>query len=951
MSDSPASDAPRLVLIDGHALAYRAYHALPQTMTAADGEPTNATYGFATMLFEVLSGFEPTHLAVAFDAGRSGREEIYPEYKATREAMDDALRIQMDRIDELVQTFGVPVYRADGWEADDVLATLADQAVEAGADTLIVTGDTDLYQLVRPGVRVVTSGRRFGDAVVYDEARVQDRYGVPPGRLVEWKALKGDKSDNIPGVPGIGDKGATNIVQAFDSLEAAIEGVDEISAKRARESLRENADLARLSLRLVTIRHDAPVELALDAARFGDYDREAVKDLFRRLDFRSLAERIPAGPEGEEAPPPAPEELGDYRIVDTPEALEALMARLAGAERLAFDTETTGTDPMRAELVGLALSDEPGRGWYLPVGHLRPEADETPTQAAMPGMEPPGEDVDASAAANAAEDADGPRNLPLELALEAVRPLLEGDTPKVAHHIKYDALILRRLGIELGGPLFDTMLAAWIVRPGSRGYGLKELAWSRLGIEMTPIKELIGTGRKQITMAEVPVLDAGRYAAADVDMTLRLAAQLDPELDELDQRALFEGLEMPVSAVLTDMEEAGIRVDTGVLDVIRAELDERAEALSTEIFEAAGHSFNIGSPQQLGEVLFGEMGIPATRKTKTGWSTSASALAGLEADHPIVAAVLAWRHVAKLKGTYVDALPALVNPDTGRIHTSWHQTGAVTGRLSSSDPNLQNIPIRTALGGQIRRAFVAEPGACLVAADYSQVELRILAALSGDETLRAVFAAGGDIHAATAAYLFDKEPEEVSSDERRVAKTVNFGTVYGISAFGLASRIGMGRTEAQEFIDRYFERYGAVRAYFDRVLEGAAETGYVETLLGRRRYFPELLEGARVDHQSRARAEREAINAPLQGSAADITKRAMLDLHDALEAEGLRARLLLQVHDELVLEAPEDERDAVARLTRDRMAGAAELDGVELVVDVSTGPSWAYLSPYDLDAG
>lgn len=950
MSDPATPDEPRLLLIDGHALAYRAFHALPQTMTATDGEPTNASFGFATMLLEVLDAFRPSHIAVAFDAGRSGRDEIYPEYKATRAEMDDSLRLQMDRIREIVASLGIPEYRAEGWEADDVIATLADQARDEGVDTLVVTGDTDLFQLVRPGVRVVTSGRRFGDTIIYDEARVEDRYGVTPAQLVEWKGLKGDSSDNIPGVPGIGDKGASAIVKAFGSVESAIERVEEVTPTRARNSLRDNAEQARLSVRLVRIRHDAPVRLELERARFGDFDREAVVELFRRLDFRSLADRIPGVP-GEEQAQASSEPEGEYRIVATMEELGDLVARMEGPRRVAFDTETTSTDAMRARLVGLALSDETGRGWYVPIGHVAPPAPAGATQAALPGTEPEPAPED-EAEGSQGEDGDGqPANLPLEAVLEAVRPLLEGPTPKVAHHAKYDALVMRRQGVELGGPLFDTMLAAWIVRPGSRGYGLKELAWSRLGVEMTPIQELIGRGKKQITMAEVPAADAGRYAAADVDMTLRLAEQLDPELDERDQRALFEDLEMPVSAVLTDMEEAGIRVDTGVLDVIRAELDKRADALSEEIYEIAGHSFNIGSPQQLGEVLFGELGLPATRKTQTGWSTSASALAGLELEYPIVASVLAWRHVSKLRGTYVDALPELINPETGRIHTSWHQTGAVTGRLSSSDPNLQNIPVRTELGGQIRRAFVADPGQVLLAADYSQVELRILAALSGDPTLREVFATGGDVHAATAAYLFDKEPADVNAEERRVAKTVNFGTVYGISAFGLASRIGMSRSEAQDFIDRYFERYGAVRAYFDRVLESAAETGYVETLFGRRRYFPELLEGARVDHQSRARAEREAINAPLQGSAADITKRAMIDLHRGLAERGLRARLLLQVHDELVLEAPEDELEEVARLTRDRMVGAAELDGVALEADVSTGPSWADLSPYALATG
>jgi len=944
------SSSPTLLLVDGHALAYRAYHALPPTLSARDGEPTNATFGFTSMLIDVLRAHAPTHAAVAFDAGRTGRDQIHPAYKANRVAMDDAMRLQMARINEVVEAFGIPIYRIEGWEADDVIATLAGQAAARGVDTLIVSGDSDLYQLIDAHTRVVTSGRRFGDPVVYDAARVVERYGVQPAQLVDWKGIKGDPSDNIPGVPGVGEKSATQLLQRWGSLEDALLNLDAVEPARLREALRAHAEVARLGVRLVAIRHDAPVALDLDACAWDAFDRERVMALFRQLDFRALAERLPepttaAGSTAESdgsAERHGPD--GQYAVVDTLEGLAALVTRLRTAARLAFDTETTNKDPMRASLVGIALSDGPDHGWYVPVAHRAAVPDDLPVQTVLPGTED-------HAAAVAARPVEAPRNLPLVDVLAALAPVLAGASVKVAHHAKYDALVLRRAGLEVAAPLFDTMVAAWLIDPGRRGFGLKDLAWSRLGVEMTPITALIGSGRNQITMAEVPVSEAAPYAAADVDMTLRLAALLDPELDACGARELFETLEMPVSAVLTDMEEVGIRVDPSVLDGIRTELAARADALAERIHTAAGRPFNIASPAQLGQVLFAELGLPAARRTATGISTSADALADLAPLHPIVRDVLDWRHVAKLRGTYVDTLPLLIHPETGRVHTSWMQTSTVTGRLSSTDPNLQNIPVRSELGGQIRRAFVAEPGWQLLAADYSQMELRILAAVSGDEALRAVYREDGDVHAATAAFLFDKPTSAVTANERRIAKTVNFGTVYGISAFGLARQVALSRTESQAFIDRYFERYQGVRRYFDDQLQRAAEVGYVETLFGRRRYFPELRPSARVDHSARQRAEREAINAPIQGSAADITKRAMVTIHAALRDAGMRTRLLLQVHDELVLEAPKAEVSKAAELVRSLMERAAELDGVALVADVSTGPNWAELAPYARSKG
>ena len=965
------SDRPTLVLVDGHALAYRAFHALPPDMMSRDGEPTNASFGFASMLLQILDVHAPDHLAVAFDKGLTGRDEIYPEYKATRTAMDDSLVRQMDRIREIVEVLDVPVYICDGWEADDVLATLASQAADEGLDTLIVTGDTDLFQLVDEHTRVVTSGRRFSDIIVYDEERVRTRFGVEPAELVEWKGLTGDTSDNIPGVPGIGAKTATTLISTWGTVESAIEHAEEISGARARNALIAHADQARMSVELVRIRRDAPTKIDTDKTAWGGYDRAAVAELFRKLDFRTLLNRLP-DEQGDGEPvddtPNTPD--GIYEIVDTPEALQALADRLSKSSRFAFDTETTGTDPMQAKLVGIALSDVPGYGWYVPIGHYPPEAsnEEVLQQGSLFGMDSDSDDgteesdVDGAPAASksATSEAEGDvddeeavdtervdRNLPLDVVLTALRPALTGSAEKIAHHMKYDVLILRRLGLEVAHPVFDTMVAAWVAEPGGRGFGLKDLAFSMLSFEMTPIKELIGTGKKQITMAEVSVSDAAPYAAADVDMTLRLAERLRKSLDEKGARPLFDDLEMPVAWVLADMEEAGIRVDPDVLTEIRVDLVARAESLEAAIHAAAGREFNIGSPQQLGKVLFEELGLPPTRKTKTGYTTAAGALEPMAAEFPIVKDIVDWRHMTKLIGTYVDALPALINPETQRIHTSWLQTSAVTGRLSSSEPNLQNIPIRTTAGERIRQAFVAEPGNVLIAADYSQIELRILAALSQDPSLIAVFESGGDIHAATAAFLFDKAPADVDKNERRVAKMVNFGTVYGISAFGLAARIDMSREDAQAFIERYFDQYPGVRDFFDQLTASAKQRGFVETVLGRRRYFPELVAGSPADHQSRQRAEREAINAPLQGSAADITKLAMLGVHRKLREMKLGGRLLLQVHDELVLEVPEAHLGQISEMVRETMESAYVLDNVRLVVDVAAGPDWSSLEDID----
>lgn len=939
MSTPPAGPTPLLLLVDGHALAYRAFHALREPMSAPDGEPTGATFGFTNMLLAALAAYRPSHLAVAFDKGRSGREQLYPPYKANRAARPPELDRQLERIAEIVAAFNIPVYALEGFEADDVLGSLSAQAEAAGIDCLLLTGDSDLLQLVGPYTRVAISGRRMADAEVYDADRVRERYGVAPAELAEWKGLKGDSSDNVPGVAGIGEKGATELIRAHGTVEAVLAAAPAFKPGRLRDNLIAQAEQARLSTRLCRIMRDLPVTLDLPAVALGGYDRDTVLALFRRLAFRSLIERLSlldgtAGQAGAGAGSSAPKvpapPKGDYRLVASLSDLEALVRRLAAAPRLAFDTETTGVDPLQARLVGIALSDAPGTGWYIAVGHGGADAGWGAGSGAPGGQLAMA--LDGGSAARC--------NLPLDTVLGLLTPLLTGPALKVAHHAKYDLTVLAMAGLAVRPPVYDTLVAAWLVEPGRRGLGLKDLAFSELGVEMTPISALIGKGKGQRTMAEVDPEEAAAYAAADVDMTLRLADWAEPQLDERGARDLFDGLEMPLMWVLAAMEQVGIRVDPEVLALIARDLHVRAAELEAEVHRQVGHPFNLASPKQLSEVLFGQMGIPPTRKTDRGYSTDADALADLAPQYPIIQLIQEHRHLRKLLGTYVEALPLLINPRTLRIHSSWQQTGAVTGRLSSTEPNLQNIPVRSELGGQIRRAFVAEPGWRLLAADYSQMELRILAALSADPALRQVYAEGGDIHADTAAYLFQKEAAAVSSNERRLAKIVNFGIVYGMGAFGLARSTGWSRTEAAAFIDRYFTRYSGVRDYFDQVLADCAQRGYVSTLLGRRRYFPLLRDGAAVDGNTRARLEREAINAPIQGSAADITKRAMVDLHAALAAGGYRSRLLLQVHDELLLEVPEEELAAVAPLTASIMRGCVPLEGVPLEVDLAVGANW-----------
>ncbi len=924
----------RLILIDGHALAYRAFHALPlEGFATRDGEPTNATYGFTSTLLHILQELQPDYIAVCFDAGHSGRDEIYPDYKAHRDRMPDEMRVQMERIRQIVQAFGIPIFEVPGVEADDLMGALARQAASRGLETVIVTGDKDLLQLVSLGVKVFLAGRRLSDGTVYDEEAVRVRYGgLSPAQLRDFKALVGDKSDNIPGVNGVGEKGATELLRKYGSLEEIYSHLDEVTPPRYREALEKNRDAAFLSRQLATIRTDLPVQLNLEECTVRNYDRARVTELFRQLEFRSLLDRLPeslgsparsdtGAPSGRPERPTqlplfeVPEPKKPARravptvphIVREPEELAALVERLSYAPAVTFDTETTSEDPMRADLVGLALTDREGEGWYIPVGHRRGH------------------------------------QLPLGQVLDALRPLLEDPSvPKQAHHAKYDMAVLARHGVRVRGLAFDTMIAEWLCDPASHNLGLKNLAFIRLGVEMTSIQDLIGSGRKQVTMAEVEIEDAAAYAAADVDMTHRLVRVLAPELRQKGHWDLFQQMELPLVEVLMEMEMTGVALDVDFLKGMSAELGARMAELEEQIQGMAGMPFNVNSGPQLAEVLFGVLRLPTkgVPRTSTGrYSLTAEVLDSLRGAHPIVDLILEHRELAKLKSTYVDALPALVHPATGRLHTSYHQTGTVTGRISSSDPNLQNIPIRSPLGRQVRRAFVARPGWVLLGADYSQIELRVLAHISGDPGLIAAFARGEDIHASTAAAIFDIPIDQVTPEQRRFAKQVNFGLVYGMSVGRLARDAGIPQMEAENFVAQYFGRFPKVREYLERTLAQAKNQGYVETILGRRRYFPVLQSISPAQEQARRRAEREAVNAPIQGSAADIIKLAMLNLHRALAERGLAARMILQVHDELVLEVPQEELPVVTPLVREMMESAYPLR-VPLKVDLGVGTNW-----------
>lgn len=920
---------PRLFMIDGHALAYRTYFALTGVgggtrWITKSGEPTAGIYGFTAVLLKLLEDERPEYLAVSFDTGKTFRDDLFPEYKATREKMPDDLRLQIERIRELVGAFGIPILEADGFEADDVLGTVARLAAAQGVRVIILTGDRDLLQLAGDNVIIRLAGQKLSEAKDYGPEEVRAKLGVAPEQVVDYKAMVGDTSDNIPGVSGIGEKTAVSLIEEYGTLDQIFSHIDDIKT-RFRNKLEAARDDAYLSQKLAAIDTQVPISFDLEACRAQAYNRDKVMDLFRELEFRSLMDRLPSGSGDAQqmdlfVSQSTPEVATTQRtvVVDDQEKLDALVKALNAADHIAFDVETTSTDPVQASLVGISLAVDEETGYYIPVGHK-------PSIAKSPQLD-------------------------IDDVLDALRePMTHPDIPKVGHNVKYDAIMLTRYGLAPRPLAFDTMVAEWLCDPGSRNLGLKSLAWVRLGLEMTEISTLIGSGRNQRTMAEVSIPEAAPYAGADAAVCVRLMPQLRDEMQEKQQSELFDSLEMPLVPVLADMEMQGIGLDREFLAQLSQTLATRMDEIQSEIFHMVGHEFNLNSPQQLSEVLFDELQIDPpdrTRKTSSGfYSTAASVLEELAPAQPVVELVLEHREVSKLKSTYADALQAQVNPETGRVHTSYNQTGSVTGRLASSEPNLQNIPIRTELGRQIRRAFVADEGYSLLAVDYSQIELRIVAHMAEDQAMIDAFHKDQDIHAATAAAVFSVDQADVTPEMRRRAKAVNFGLIYGMSAFGLSRSTDLTLAESEDFVKAYFDRFPGVERYLDQTRRFAIERGYVETLLGHRRYFPQLQKGGpAVSEVARSRALREAVNAPIQGTAADIIKLAMIRMPAALEEAGLAARMLLQVHDELLFECPIDQRSETVDLVKRVMSDAYKLK-VPLKTDAKAGPNWYDLQP------
>jgi DNA polymerase I len=918
--------SPVLYLVDGYALIYRAFFALiARPLTTSRGENTSAAWGVTNFLLRLLAERSPDYLGWVHDRGVSFRTQRYPEYKATRQKLDEDLAQEFAqsvvRIEALLNAFRVPVLGVEGFEADDVIGTLATAAVARGLGVVIVSGDKDFYQLIGPGVALLNPGRG-GPAAVdehwVDETNARERFGVAPSQVVDFLALVGDSSDNVPGVRGVGEKTALELLGRFGSLDSVLAHAAEIPGKRAREAVLRDADLARLSRELVTIRRDVPIALDLAALQVRPPDTERLAALIAELEFRSLVPKLallaptPA-PRPRAAVPAAAAVPGTEAIVlDDPAALGTVVAACHAAPIVALDTETTSLDPTRADLVGLSLALDDGRSWYLPFGHV----------------------------ASGELGGGAPRNLPPlgSPSLSALRALLaDSGVPKAGHNIKYDWLVLRRAGVELGGVSYDSMLASFVLDPGRRSHALDELARDRLGVTLSGYAELVGRGRAERPFAAVEVADAARYCAGDAETVLKLRAAFAPELEDHGLGGLFRTIEMPLVRVLVDMEWRGVLVDRDRLAEIARGFAKELVELEATIYRVAGGAFNLNSTPQLRTILFEKLGLPALKRTKTGPSTDFEVLERLAAmGHEVPRLLIEYRELAKLKSTYVDALPGYVNPETGRIHTSFNQTGAATGRLSSSEPNLQNIPIRTPRGEAIRRAFVAPPGAVLLTADYSQIELRLLAHLSEDPAFVTAFVHGGDIHRQTAAIIFGVSQDAVTSEMRARAKTINFGTIYGQGPVALSRQLGLPLEEARRFIEQYFVRFAGVRTWLDRTVAAARERGYVETIFGRRRYIPELRDR---NASVRAFGERTATNSPLQGSAADLIKVAMIRIAQALEAEQLDARMLLQVHDELVFEVRADAAERAAALVRGHMEGAAALR-VPLVVSIGTGPNW-----------
>jgi DNA polymerase-1 len=907
-----------------------------QRWQTSTGEPTAGIYGFARELVRILEQEKPEYLAVAFDVGKTFRDKIFPEYKGTREKMPDDLRPQLDRIRQMVDAFNIPRLEMDGFEADDVLGTVARIAAEQGLGVKIITGDRDLLQLVNERTAVYLAG---DDQTYITDADVIKKLSVRADQVVDYKAIVGDTSDNIPGVKGVGEKTAISLLEKFGTLDAIYANLDQVE-NRWKGKFEASKESAYMSYDLALIRTDLEIKLDLEHAKVQAFDGTALEEFFKEMEFRTLIPKVAAISGGASTSPqtPAPSSIkpaksaktksGQFSmfvnepqvvysspaqtpnieviVVDTLDKLNDLAKELAKAKVISFDTETTSTEEMQAEIVGISLAVKAGQGYYIPVGHSSGD------------------------------------NLPIEKVIAALTPsMTDTKIGKVAHNAKYDYIILARYGLVTTPLTFDTMLAEFIIDPASRNLGLKNLVHARLGEEMIHIEELIGKGKNQLSMADISIESVAPYAAADAETTLRLMPILQKDLERTNGTKLLAEIEMPLVSVLAEMEMTGIMLDLPFFKKMSEELTVRMTEIEKRVFESVGKPFNLNSTQQLSDVLFTHLRLDPPdkgKKTASGhYSTSADVLEMLRGKHPVVDMILENRELSKIKSTYVDALPAAVDSQTGRVHTSYSQTGAVTGRISSSNPNLQNIPIRTEEGRRVRNGFISEKGSVLLSVDYSQIELRIVAHMAGDEAMLAAFKAGEDIHATTAAAIYSVDLDAVTKEMRRHAKAINFGLIYGMSAFGLARSTELTLAEAENFVKTYFAKFPGVKKYLDETRQLAAQQGYVETLLGRRRYFPALQ--GKINPQMKNREEREAINAPIQGTAADIMKIAMLKIPPAIKAAGLKAKMLLQVHDELVLECPQAELQKTARLVQETMANAYPMS-IPLSTEARAGQSW-----------
>ncbi len=905
-----------LYLIDGSALAYRAYYAfIRNPLTTTDGRNVSAIYGFTNSLLKILRDEHPDYIAVVFDTPEDTfRHKRYPEYKATREKMPDEMADQIPALKQMTEYMDIPVIEYPGYEADDVMGTLANVAEEEGVVTYLVTGDKDFAQLVNDQILLYNTSGTGGDPTILDGEGVKEKYSVYPGQVIDFMALVGDSSDNIPGVPGIGKKTAQQIIQEYGTLENALAHAEEISGKRAREGLLENREQAVLSKELVTIKTDAPIDVDFHHLQWNEFQYEKLIEYCREFEFYSVIDQIDEFRGGTDK-----SRSKDYRMITTLGELEEVVRHCLRNEVIALDLETTDPHPMLADIVGISLAWEADAAVYIPVKY--------------------GDDSGRGMTADLlnAESLDG--ILVLEEVVNSLMPLFSQDSPGITgQNIKYDMVVLKRHGIEITNVVFDTMIAAYLLKPEARSYKEDYLSLEYLGYQMQPIEELIGKrGKNQKTMAEVPIETVTYYAAEDADIALQLTQVLGEKLETNELAQLFREIELPLIHVLAQMEYNGVYVDRDFLERMSEDLRQELENLEKQIFDAAGHSFNVNSPQQLATVLFDEIGLPPVKRTKTGYSTNARVLTELQKLHVLPGLILDYREVAKLKSTYVDALPALIHPETNRIHSSFNQTVAATGRLSSSDPNFQNIPIRTEVGREIRRAFVPEgPDGYILAADYSQIELRLMAALSDDPTLKKAFRNQEDIHTATAAVVFDTDPAKVTPEMRRKAKVVNFGIMYGAGPYRLSNELGISVEEGQTLIDNYFQKYPGINQYITRTLAEAREKKYVSTLLGRRRYLPDI---DSANRNIREAAERAAINMPIQGTAADMIKLAMVRIQQQMEKHDLESRMILQIHDELVFEVEKNALEELQSMVKEIMEGALTVD-VPIQVDLGVAKDW-----------